>query len=276
MVWVLVHFSYRSSIFSSSSQSGVSSSVGGVVVKDVFAEHQLTPSRADSHSHRKIVRSGLKPSAPADTEDEEPVENQNLANEHDDANDDADVVPEDNDGDGNDIEDFVAAFRPKGLYSLQSGDIEGKRIRISSLGSGPTLVVNVASHCGYTDPNYRGIGQLMKTHGHLVNVIGFPCDQFGHQEPGDHEEIRKFVSSSYPEAYGSMALMEKVDVNGANSHPVYTFLKESSRRHGVPDAPLEWNFVKFLVGKDGEVIRRYPPTFDLQQIARDVEEAART
>lgn len=273
MVWLVIHFSF-------SYRRSSNSLSGGVVVKDVFAEHQLTPSRADSHSHRKIIRSGLKPSAPADTEDEEPVENQNLANEHDDANVDADVVPEDNDGDGNgngnDIEDFVAAFRPKGLYSLQSGDIEGKRIRISSLGSGPTLVVNVASHCGYTDPNYRGIGELMKTHGHLVNVIGFPCDQFGHQEPGDHEEIRKFVSSSYPEAYGSMALMEKVDVNGANSHPVYTFLKESARRHGVPDAPLEWNFVKFLVGKDGEVIRRYPPAFDLQQIARDVEEAART
>ena len=179
----------------------------------------------------------------------------------------------DDDGQG-DVDDFVASFRPKGFFGLQTNDIDGNRVRLSSFGSGLTLVVNVASHCGYTEANYKGMGELLKTHGHMLNIVAFPCDQFGHQEPGTHEEIREFVHGRYPSAASGIALMAKCDVNGPDASSVYNFLKASAARHGESDADIEWNFVKFLVGKDGEVIRRYPPSWDAPAIVRDIAAAA--
>jgi len=136
------------------------------------------------------------------------------------------------------------------------GDYRGKLL----------LIVNVASRCGFT-PQYAGLERLYRRHQDLgLVVLGFPCNQFGKQEPGSAEDIRRFCSDAYDVTF---PLFAKIDVNGPNTHPLYRYLKAQER--GVLGlGAIKWNFTKFLVGADGKVLRRYAPKDSPERIERDL------
>ena len=130
------------------------------------------------------------------------------------------------------------------------------------------LVVNVASRCGLT-PQYAGLEELQRTYGERgFSVIGFPCNQFGGQEPGAADEIGAFCEKNYGVTF---PLFEKVDVNGDAAHPLLQWLREETS--GLMGSAIKWNFTKFLVGKDGTVIKRYGSTTKPEKIADDIEQA---
>jgi len=148
-------------------------------------------------------------------------------------------------------------------------DIDGQPRSLAEHRGKVLLVVNVASKCGFT-PQYAGLEQLWRDYrGRGLVVLGFPCDQFGHQEPGDEAEIKNFCSLSYDVDF---PLSSKVDVNGAGAHPLWKWLKDEKGGFLGIDA-IKWNFTKFLVGRDGEVIKRYPPTEEPQALRADIEAA---
>jgi glutathione peroxidase len=126
--------------------------------------------------------------------------------------------------------------------------------------------VNVASQCGFT-PQYEGLEKLHRELGAKgLAVLGFPCNQFGAQEPGDAEEIKKFCALKYDVSFPMFA---KIDVNGANTHPLYALLKREKRGLLGTEA-VKWNFTKFLVGKDGTVLERYAPNDTPEKIRGDL------
>lgn len=154
-------------------------------------------------------------------------------------------------------------------YDFSAVDIDGHDQALSDFSGKVLLVVNVASKCGFT-PQYAGLQKLWETYRDRGLVImGFPCDQFGHQEPGDEAEIRNFCSLNYDVDFPMFA---KVDVNGAKAHPLWAWLKEQKGGFLGMDA-IKWNFSKFLVGRDGKVIKRYAPTDTPESLARDIEAA---
>ena len=131
------------------------------------------------------------------------------------------------------------------------------------------LIVNVASHCGYT-PQYTGLEALYKRYRQKgLAVLGFPCDQFGHQEPGEAAEIREFCSLNYQVSF---PLFAKIQVNGAAAHPLYRYLK-SARPGLLGSEAIKWNFTKFLVGRDGAVLKRYAPADTPESLVADIEAA---
>ena len=131
------------------------------------------------------------------------------------------------------------------------------------------LVVNTASQCGFT-PQYAGLEQLWRDYRDRgLVVLGFPCDQFGHQEPGNEAEIASFCRLDYDVDFPMFA---KVEVNGANTHPLWKWLKKEKGGLLGIDA-IKWNFTKFLVGRDGKPIKRYAPTDKPESIAGDIEAA---
>ncbi len=152
-------------------------------------------------------------------------------------------------------------------YDFTARDIDGKETSLSEYKGKAMLVVNTASKCGFT-PQYTGLEKLsqeFKDQG-LV-VLGFPCDQFGHQEPGDEAEIKNFCSLTYDVSFPMFA---KVDVNGPKAHPLFQWLKaEKSGLLGLEG--IKWNFTKFLVGKDGTVLKRYAPTDTPEKIGKDLK-----
>ena len=128
------------------------------------------------------------------------------------------------------------------------------------------LVVNVASKCGFT-PQYEGLEALHRKYADKgFEVLGFPCNQFGAQEPGNAEEIANFCSLTYDVTFPVFA---KIDVNGSDADPLYTELKK--QKGGLLFDAIKWNFTKFLVGKDGQVVERYSPTTKPEEIAADIE-----
>ncbi len=138
------------------------------------------------------------------------------------------------------------------LYDIPVRDIDGHATSLASYRGDVMLIVNVASKCGNT-PQYEQLEALYKQHHKdgLV-VLGFPCNQFGHQEPGSNEEIKQFCSLTYDVTF---PMFDKIEVNGANRHPLYMQLAGD----GSPFAgDIEWNFAKFLIGRDGEVLARFP------------------
>ena len=131
------------------------------------------------------------------------------------------------------------------------------------------LVVNTASKCGFT-PQYEGLEALWKTHREAgLVVLGFPCNQFGAQEPGNATEIAQFCSLTYDVSF---PLLAKVEVNGAGADPVYRHLK-GEKPGLLGTAGIKWNFTKFLVGRDGRVVGRYPPTVKPASLMRDIATA---
>ena len=131
------------------------------------------------------------------------------------------------------------------------------------------LIVNVASRCGFT-PQYAGLEQLWKDYRKRgLVVLGFPCDQFGHQEPGDAEEIRQFCSLTYGVSFPMFA---KVEVNGSGAHPLWKWLK--AQKGGLLGiGAIKWNFTKFLIGRDGQVLERHAPTTTPEALRAAIERA---
>ena len=155
------------------------------------------------------------------------------------------------------------------LQDFEAVAIDGTPVPLSAHAGQVVLVVNVASQCGFT-PQYAGLQQLWRDYRERgFAVLGFPCDQFGHQEPGDEAEIAQFCSLNYEVDFPMFA---KVEVNGANAHPLWKWLKrEKGGLLGI-DA-IKWNFTKFLVGRDGRVLKRYAPTERPESLRRDIEAA---
>jgi glutathione peroxidase len=151
-------------------------------------------------------------------------------------------------------------------YDFSAKTIDGVDQPLSEYKGKALLVVNVASKCGFT-PQYTGLEALYrKFKDRGVEVLGFPCDQFGHQEPGDEAEIRNFCSLTYDVSF---PLYAKIDVNGANAHPLYQWMKEEKGGILGWDA-IKWNFTKFLIGRDGQVLKRYAPTDTPEKIEKDI------
>jgi glutathione peroxidase len=155
------------------------------------------------------------------------------------------------------------------IYDFSAKTIDGKQQKLDAYRGKTLLVVNVASKCGFT-PQYEGLEALYrKFSGQGLVVLGFPCDQFGHQEPGDEAEIKNFCSLNYDVSFPMFA---KIDVNGSDTHPLYKYLKHEAKGLLGSEA-IKWNFTKFLVGKDGEVVKRYAPTDTPQGIEKEVAAA---
>ncbi len=152
------------------------------------------------------------------------------------------------------------------VYDFSARTIDGDEQPLSDFQGKAMLVVNTASKCGFT-PQYTGLENLWKKYQDQgLVVLGFPCDQFGHQEPGNEEEIKSFCSLSYDVTFPMYA---KVDVNGDKAHPLWKFLKkEKSGLLGIE--AIKWNFSKFLVDKRGKVVKRYAPTDTPEKIEKDL------
>ena len=153
------------------------------------------------------------------------------------------------------------------VHDFSAKTIDGKEQKLDAWKGKVVLVVNVASKCGFT-PQYTGLEAMHKQLAPKGLVVaGFPCDQFGHQEPGDEKEIKEFCSLTYDVTFPMFA---KVEVNGDGTHPLYQHLKEEAP--GVLGSKaIKWNFTKFLVDRKGEVVKRYAPTDKPEDIQKDVE-----
>jgi glutathione peroxidase len=153
------------------------------------------------------------------------------------------------------------------VHDYSAKTIDGKDKKLSEYKGKVMLVVNTASKCGFT-PQYEGLEKVYRQYKDKgLVVLGFPCDQFGHQEPGDENEIRNFCSLTYDVSF---PMFSKIDVNGDGAHPLYKHLK--SEAPGVLGSEgIKWNFTKFLVDKSGKVVRRYGSVDKPEAIVRDIE-----
>jgi glutathione peroxidase len=152
------------------------------------------------------------------------------------------------------------------LYDLSAKRNNGRNQQLDAYKGRVLLIVNTASQCGFT-PQYKGLQELYaKYKDRGFAVLGFPCDQFGHQEPGDDSEIKSFCETNYGVNF---PLFAKIDVNGPNTHPVYEFLK--GQKGGLLTDSIKWNFTKFLVDKKGRVVDRFAPMTTPASIEAQVE-----
>lgn len=156
---------------------------------------------------------------------------------------------------------------PASIYEITVTDIHGQPVSVGDFRGKVMLIVNTASRCGYT-PQYQGLQKLHDTYvAKGLVVMGFPCNQFGAQEPGDSAEIQSFCQTNYKITFPMFA---KLDVNGDNSHPLFVFLKRSAPGLLGTEA-IKWNFTKFLVDRRGNVIHRYAPITKPEEIIADIE-----
>ena len=152
------------------------------------------------------------------------------------------------------------------ILDLSVITIDGKGETLKTYQGNVLLIVNVASKCGFT-PQYAGLEALYRRYQDKgLTVLGFPCDQFGHQEPGNEAEIKSFCSRTYDISF---PLFAKIDVNGDKAHPLYQHLK-SAQRGLLGTEAIKWNFTKFLVDKNGTVVKRYAPTDTPERIEKDL------
>lgn len=151
-------------------------------------------------------------------------------------------------------------------YDFEADALDGTPRHLADYRGKVLLVVNTASKCGFT-PQYEGLERLYRTYADRgLVVLGFPCDQFGHQEPGSAEEIQTFCSATYDVTFPMFA---KVDVNGAEAHPLFAWLR--SERRGVLGGTIKWNFTKFLLDADGAVVARFGSATKPEKIAPEIE-----
>ena len=156
------------------------------------------------------------------------------------------------------------------IYDLSFTANTGEDVSLKQYEGKPLLIVNTASKCGFT-PQYKGLQEMYADLGpEGLVVIGFPCDQFAHQEPGDDEQIKDFCEVNYGVSF---PLSTKVDVNGSNTHPVFAYLKEKAG--GLLGSGIKWNFTKFLVSPDGTTVKRYAPKTDPDMVRMDAEQMLR-
>jgi glutathione peroxidase len=155
------------------------------------------------------------------------------------------------------------------IYDFSANSIQGKNVNLKQYQGKAMLIVNTASACGFT-PQFGGLEALHKSYGARgLVVLGFPCNQFGAQDSGSNGEIAEFCQMNYGVSF---PMMEKIDVNGSGAHPLYQWL--SAEAPGLLGSKaIKWNFTKFLVGKDGAVLKRYAPTDTPDSLAKDIEAA---
>ena len=152
------------------------------------------------------------------------------------------------------------------VYDFTARSLAGEDVPLKRFEGRVLLIVNTASACGFT-PQYRGLEALQREFGPRgFSVLGFPCNQFGGQEPGDARQIEQFCAGKYDVTF---PLFEKIDVNGANAHPLYTYLK--GEKTGLLGASIKWNFTKFLVDRSGKVVARHAPTARPESLKREIE-----
>jgi len=151
------------------------------------------------------------------------------------------------------------------FYDLKAIDAQGKDIRFSKYKGKVLLIVNTATGCGFT-PQYEGLQKLYDKYKEQgFEILDFPCNQFGHQAPGSNEEIDAFCELNYKTTFKRF---NKVDVNGANESMVFTYLKK--QKSGIMGSKIKWNFTKFLVDADGNLVERFAPTKKPEEIEKDI------
>ena len=162
---------------------------------------------------------------------------------------------------------FATAATGKSIYDFTVKDIDRKDVPLSNFKGKVLLIVNVASQCGLTSSNYTELSQLYsKYKDQGLEILAFPCNQFGFQEPGSNDQIKKFACTRFKAEF---PIFDKIDVNGPFTSPLYQFLKSNSG--GFLGDLVKWNFEKFLVDKNGKVVERYPPTTSPLQIEKDIK-----
>jgi glutathione peroxidase len=161
------------------------------------------------------------------------------------------------------------AVAAKTVYDFTAQTLDGKPAPLAGYRGKVLLIVNTASKCGFT-PQYTGLEALWKKYQDRgLVILGFPCNQFGAQEPGDSAEIANFCSLTYDVSF---PMMSKIDVNGPSAHPLYAFLK-TQKKGLLGSESIKWNFTKFLVDKSGAVVARYGPTTEPKDLERAIEAA---
>ena len=164
---------------------------------------------------------------------------------------------------------MASSTTPTSIYDFEAVSIEGKPAGLASQRGKVLLIVNTASACGFT-PQFAGLETLWKNYADKgLVVLGFPSNEFGKQDPGSNDEIASFCELNYGVSF---PMMEKVEVNGSKAHPLFKWLTtEAPGLLGTTG--IKWNFTKFLVGRDGKVIKRYAPTDKPESITKDIEAA---
>lgn len=153
------------------------------------------------------------------------------------------------------------------VYDYSARSLDGREVSLAEFKGKVLLIVNTASKCGFT-PQYQGLQALYSRFADRgLVVLGFPCNQFGRQEPGGAEEIGAFCEKNYGVTF---PMFDKIDVNGDNAHPLYTYLKAEAPGL-LGSKAIKWSFTKFLVDRDGKVVRRYAPKDTPEKIAADIE-----
>jgi glutathione peroxidase len=153
-----------------------------------------------------------------------------------------------------------------GVYDFTAESLGGEDIALKRFEGQVLLIVNTASACGFT-PQYRGLEALHQALGPRgFSVLGFPCNQFGAQEPGDAKQIEEFCTSNYAITFPMFA---KIDVNGNNAHPLFHYLK--NQKSGLLGPSIKWNFTKFLIDRSGKVVARHAPTAKPEGLSREIE-----
>lgn len=152
------------------------------------------------------------------------------------------------------------------FYDFKANKMNGQEVSMSDYKGKVVLVVNTASKCGLT-PQFEGLEALYKGYKNQgLEILGFPCNQFAKQEKGSNEEIHEFCQLNYGVSF---TMFEKIDVNGKNAHPLYKYLKNEAK--GLLSKEIKWNFTKFLIDSEGNIVKRYAPTVEPLNIKDDIE-----
>lgn len=161
----------------------------------------------------------------------------------------------------------MTAQASSSIYDFSANSLEGQPVSLSTFKDKVLLIVNTASQCGFT-PQYQGLQSIYnKFEAQGFAVLGFPCNQFGQQEPGTATEIQSFCETRFGVTF---PLFEKVDVNGSNAHPLFKYLTKSAPGIFGTEG-IKWNFTKFLVDRSGKVVKRYPSTTKPEEIEKDIQ-----
>lgn len=153
------------------------------------------------------------------------------------------------------------------IYDFKALTSRGEELDFAQFKGKVLLIVNTASKCGFT-PQFAGLEELNKKYKEQgLVIIGFPCNQFAHQDPDSDEEISSFCQLNYGVTF---QIMKKIDVNGETTHPIYDYLKNVA--HGILGKNIKWNFTKFLISRDGEQIKRYSPMTKPSKLEKDIEQ----
>ena len=152
------------------------------------------------------------------------------------------------------------------IYDFSATTLQGKTVSLSDYADKVILIVNTASKCGFT-PQYAGLEELYKHYKDRgLVILGFPCDQFGHQEPGADKDIAEGCLINYGVSF---PMFSKIEVNGAGAHPLYKWLK--SKKGGIFGSAIKWNFTKFLVDRNGHIVKRFAPAVEPKKLSPDIE-----